>query len=67
MIALTIYSLLFMRFAWKVQPRNLLLFACHLTNTTAQITQGTRLIKHEYVILSCHLVILIDFQFQISQ
>uniref|UniRef100_A0AAY5KTD3 Mitochondrial pyruvate carrier n=1 Tax=Esox lucius TaxID=8010 RepID=A0AAY5KTD3_ESOLU len=44
--ALTCYSLLFMRFAYKVQPRNWLLFACHLTNETAQIIQGSRLIKY---------------------
>ncbi|XP_071760962.1 mitochondrial pyruvate carrier 1 [Centroberyx gerrardi] len=43
--ALTCYSLLFMRFAYKVQPRNWLLFACHLTNETAQLIQGSRLIK----------------------
>ena len=30
------YSCLFMRFAWRVQPRNLLLFSCHLCNATAQ-------------------------------
>lgn len=47
--ALCIYSLLFMRFAIKVQPRNLLLFACHFTNEAAQITQGCRLIHHEYL------------------
>ncbi|EEC00490.1 mitochondrial pyruvate carrier 1 [Ixodes scapularis] len=47
--ALCIYSLLFMRFALKVQPRNLLLFACHFTNEAAQITQGCRLIQHEYL------------------
>ena len=29
------YSCLFMRFAWKVQPRNLLLFSCHFSNATA--------------------------------
>ncbi|CAI9727223.1 mitochondrial pyruvate carrier 1 [Octopus vulgaris] len=46
--ALTIYSLLFMRFAWKVQPRNLLLFACHFTNVSAQLTQGTRFVNHFY-------------------
>lgn len=40
--ALASYSLVFMRFAWRVQPRNYLLFACHLTNSTAQITQGIR-------------------------
>ncbi|XP_077487251.1 mitochondrial pyruvate carrier [Amblyomma americanum] len=47
--ALCIYSLLFMRFALKVQPRNMLLFACHFTNEAAQITQGCRLIKYEYL------------------
>uniref|UniRef100_A0A674F830 Mitochondrial pyruvate carrier n=1 Tax=Salmo trutta TaxID=8032 RepID=A0A674F830_SALTR len=45
--ALTCYSLLFMRFAYKVQPRNWLLFACHLTNETAQLIQGSRLIKYK--------------------
>ncbi|XP_067447676.1 mitochondrial pyruvate carrier 1 [Thunnus thynnus] len=44
--ALTCYSLLFMRFAYKVQPRNWLLFACHATNETAQLIQGCRLIKY---------------------
>ncbi|XP_036439163.1 mitochondrial pyruvate carrier 1 [Colossoma macropomum] len=44
--ALVCYSLLFMRFAYKVQPRNWLLFACHLTNETAQLIQGGRLIKY---------------------
>uniref|UniRef100_A0A3P9IRV9 Mitochondrial pyruvate carrier n=1 Tax=Oryzias latipes TaxID=8090 RepID=A0A3P9IRV9_ORYLA len=44
--ALCCYSLLFMRFAYKVQPRNWLLFACHLTNETAQLIQGSRLIKY---------------------
>uniref|UniRef100_A0A3Q2DZF7 Mitochondrial pyruvate carrier n=1 Tax=Cyprinodon variegatus TaxID=28743 RepID=A0A3Q2DZF7_CYPVA len=44
--ALCCYSLLFMRFAYKVQPRNWLLFACHLTNEGAQLVQGGRLIKY---------------------
>ncbi|XP_072236493.1 mitochondrial pyruvate carrier 1 [Leuresthes tenuis] len=44
--ALCCYSLLFMRFAYKVQPRNWLLFACHLTNESAQLVQGSRLIKY---------------------
>ena len=35
-ITLTLYSCLFMRFAWRVQPRNYLLFACHITNATCQ-------------------------------
>ena len=38
-----------MRFAWKVQPRNLLLFACHFTNTGAQLVQGSRFINYHYV------------------
>ncbi|NXF93539.1 MPC1 protein, partial [Eubucco bourcierii] len=44
--ALCCYSLTFMRFAYKVQPRNWLLFACHLTNEVAQLIQGGRLIKY---------------------
>lgn len=39
--------MIFMRFAWKVQPRNMLLFACHFTNSGAQMTQGFRLLKHQ--------------------
>lgn len=31
-----------MRFAWRVQPRNYLLFACHATNATAQSVQTAR-------------------------
>jgi len=46
-VALSLYSMIFMRFAWKVQPRNLLLFACHITNTGAQLTQGARFLKHQ--------------------
>uniref|UniRef100_A0A8C6Z5T0 Mitochondrial pyruvate carrier n=1 Tax=Nothoprocta perdicaria TaxID=30464 RepID=A0A8C6Z5T0_NOTPE len=47
--ALCCYSLTFMRFAYKVQPRNWLLFACHFTNEVAQLIQGGRLIKHRQV------------------
>jgi len=46
--ALLVYSALFMRFAIKVQPRNLLLFSCHFTNVTAQAVQGCRLTNYEY-------------------
>ncbi|KAI0068214.1 UPF0041-domain-containing protein [Artomyces pyxidatus] len=46
--ALTAYSMVFMRFAWKVQPRNYLLFACHATNTTAQLGQGYRFVNYWY-------------------
>ena len=32
-----VYSVLFMRFSWMVQPRNYLLFGCHACNETAQV------------------------------
>jgi len=48
-VALCLYSALFMRFAWKVQPRNLLLLACHITNFTAQGVQGTRFVKYHFL------------------
>jgi len=41
---LFLYSCVFMRFALRVQPRNMLLFACHLTNATAQGVQCLRLL-----------------------
>lgn len=41
-IALCVYSLLFMRFAIRVQPQNMLLFACHATNEAAQLYQLQR-------------------------
>lgn len=47
--ALICYSAVFMRFAWKVQPRNLLLFACHITNFTAQGVQGARFVNYHYL------------------
>lgn len=34
---LAVYSALFMRFAWKVSPRNYLLLACHTCNCAAQL------------------------------
>eukprot|EP00245_Coleochaete_scutata_P018134 TRINITY_DN9267_c0_g1_i1.p1 TRINITY_DN9267_c0_g1~~TRINITY_DN9267_c0_g1_i1.p1 ORF type:complete len:128 (-),score=14.59 TRINITY_DN9267_c0_g1_i1:878-1207(-) len=40
--AMCVYSMLFMRFAWKVQPRNYLLFACHLSNESVQLYQLQR-------------------------
>lgn len=48
-VALCMYSTVFMRFAWKVQPRNLLLFACHCTNFSAQLTQFGRWANHHYI------------------
>ncbi|KAM3183817.1 pyruvate transporter mpc1 [Hymenolepis weldensis] len=47
--ALLCYSALFMRFAIRVEPRNLLLFACHATNETAQAAQGIRFVDFWYV------------------
>mmetsp|Transcript_7106 Transcript_7106/g.21445 ORF Transcript_7106/g.21445 Transcript_7106/m.21445 type:complete len:123 (-) Transcript_7106:2627-2995(-) len=34
---LCVYSALFMRFAWRVEPRNYILFACHATNECVQM------------------------------
>ncbi|KAJ8719206.1 hypothetical protein PYW07_016762 [Mythimna separata] len=48
-LALSLYSLMFMRFAWRVQPRNMLLFACHVTNECAQLTQGARFLNYHYL------------------
>ncbi|WVR07128.1 hypothetical protein IAU60_004169 [Kwoniella sp. DSM 27419] len=45
---LAAYSLIFMRFAWRVQPRNYLLFACHATNASAQIVQEGRFLNYWY-------------------
>ncbi|KAK9899678.1 putative mitochondrion protein [Cystobasidium minutum MCA 4210] len=47
--ALAAYSMVFMRFAWRVQPRNMLLFACHFTNATAQTLQGARFVNYWYM------------------
>ena len=41
--------MVFMRFAWRVQPRNYLLFACHATNATAQLVQEGRFINYWYM------------------
>lgn len=40
-----VYSGLFMRFAWMVQPRNYLLLACHASNETVQLYQLSRWAK----------------------
>ncbi|XP_050296077.1 mitochondrial pyruvate carrier 1 [Anthonomus grandis grandis] len=47
--ALCLYSAMFMRFAWKVQPRNMLLFACHFTNEGAQLIQLGRWTDYHYL------------------
>ncbi|KAL3654952.1 pyruvate transporter mpc1 [Castilleja foliolosa] len=40
--AMCVYSALFMRFAWMVQPRNYLLLACHASNESVQLYQFSR-------------------------
>ena len=35
--------------AWRVQPRNYLLFACHATNATEQSVQGMRFLNYWYM------------------
>ena len=45
--ALTVYSGLFMRFAWRVQPRNYILFACHTANGSVQVRILRRDTIHE--------------------
>eukprot|EP01091_Cochliopodium_minus_P011061 TRINITY_DN3071_c0_g1_i2.p1 TRINITY_DN3071_c0_g1~~TRINITY_DN3071_c0_g1_i2.p1 ORF type:complete len:114 (-),score=11.45 TRINITY_DN3071_c0_g1_i2:81-422(-) len=47
--AMCVYSMLFMRFAWMVQPRNMLLFACHFSNESVQLFQLGRKVNYEYV------------------
>jgi mitochondrial pyruvate carrier 2 len=44
---LSVYSLMFMRFAWMVKPRNYLLLAAHACNFTVQTIQLGRKINHE--------------------
>lgn len=42
-----VYSSLFMRFAWCVQPRNLILLACHSFNVIAQGNQLRRGLEYK--------------------
>ncbi|KAJ1469562.1 mitochondrial pyruvate carrier [Baffinella frigidus] len=46
-VAMCIYSGLFMRFAWMVQPRNYLLLACHISNESIQSLQLSRRVVRE--------------------
>lgn len=43
------YSLVFMRYAMAVTPKNYLLLGCHVTNETAQLVQGYRWTKHHFL------------------
>lgn len=40
--AMCVYSCLFMRFAWEIQPRNYILLACHASNECVQLNQMRR-------------------------
>lgn len=42
-----VYSSLFMRFAWCVQPRNYILLSCHTANVGAQSNQIRRWAEHK--------------------
>ncbi|EER11748.1 hypothetical protein Pmar_PMAR004978, partial [Perkinsus marinus ATCC 50983] len=44
---LCVYSLLFMRFAYMVQPRNYLLLSCHIFNEGVQLIQLGRALKYQ--------------------
>ncbi|KAL3909697.1 MAG: hypothetical protein SGILL_007985, partial [Bacillariaceae sp.] len=44
---LIVYSTLFARWAWVVQPRNLLLMWCHVTNVVAQGNQLRRALEYK--------------------
>lgn len=46
--ALCMYSMLFMRFAWVVQPRNYILLSCHAANETVQSYNMYRWADHTY-------------------
>ncbi|CAN4127181.1 unnamed protein product [Withania somnifera] len=48
--AMCVYSALFMRFAWMVQPRNYLLLACHASNESVQLYQLSRWAKGQGII-----------------
>ena len=44
---LLLYSILFMRFAWRVQPRNYFLFSCHTFNSIVQAYLLQKRVKHD--------------------
>ena len=41
------YSLMFMRFAWMVQPRNLFLLSCHASNASMQLYLLGKRLRYE--------------------
>ncbi|CEP62435.1 pyruvate transporter MPC1 LALA0_S05e05600g [Lachancea lanzarotensis] len=47
--ALIMYSGVFMKFALTVQPKNFLLFGCHVVNSLAQTGQAMRFVNYHYL------------------
>ncbi|SCU98792.1 LAFA_0G20186g1_1 [Lachancea sp. 'fantastica'] len=47
--ALIMYSGVFMKFALTVQPKNYLLFGCHVVNSLAQTGQAMRFVNFHYL------------------
>ncbi|CUS23203.1 LAQU0S08e04390g1_1 [Lachancea quebecensis] len=47
--ALIMYSGVFMRYALAVQPKNYLLFGCHVVNEAAQVGQAFRFVNYHYL------------------
>lgn len=45
--SLAMYSLAFMRFAWRVSPRNYILLSCHVFNEAVQLTQLFRAVDYK--------------------
>ena len=67
-LALCFYSMLFMRFATQVKPKNRLLFACHFANECAQLMQLGRYLNYKYKNIDIRVplfFILIGFRFQV--
>ncbi|KAF2876831.1 hypothetical protein BDV95DRAFT_561678 [Massariosphaeria phaeospora] len=44
--ALSVYSAVFMRYAFAVSPANYLLFGCHFINCSSQLVQGYRYMQY---------------------
>ncbi|XP_031119246.1 mitochondrial pyruvate carrier 1-like [Ipomoea triloba] len=47
---LCVFSMLCMRFAWMVRPRNHLLLACHAANESVQLYQLSRWATHNWYV-----------------
>lgn len=61
---LCVYSILCMRFAWMVCPRNYLLLACHASNESVQLYQLSRWLKHQRYVSQYHECIIIHSNFK---